>query len=86
MLLSNKSAAFYGFFNFSVKLAGSVEPLLFGIVSSILGVCQIYTGTVIVFFILGGFLLTRVNEKEGIHMGKEDETRFIKVFSKMVTS
>jgi len=54
-------------------VAGTVGPLLFGVVSTIMGGSRLSIVSLIVFFIAGGLLLTRVDEKEGIRVAQEEE-------------
>ncbi|MEE8298764.1 MAG: MFS transporter, partial [Thermodesulfobacteriota bacterium] len=66
MLPKSKTGEFYGFYGMSSKFAGIVGPLVFAIVSQIAGSSRLSILSLIVFFILGGFLLSRVDEKKGI--------------------
>jgi UMF1 family MFS transporter len=78
MLPMSKSAEFYSFFSVSEKVAGTVGPLMFGVVSTIMGGSRLSIVSLIVFFILGGYLLTRVDENEGMRVAKEEEERFMR--------
>lgn len=73
MVPKSKSAEFYSFFSVSEKVAGTVGPLLFGVVSTIMGGSRLSIASLIVFFIAGGLLLTRVDENEGIRVAQEEE-------------
>jgi UMF1 family MFS transporter len=73
MMPKSKSAEFYSFFSISEKIAGTVGPLLFGGVSAIMGGSRLAIVSLIVFFAAGGYLLTRVNEKEGIRIAELEE-------------
>lgn len=75
MLPKSKSAEFYSFFSVSEKVAGTAGPLLFGVVSTVMGGSRLSIISLIIFFILGGYLLTRVNEKEGTRVAVEEEAR-----------
>ncbi|MFU8827708.1 MAG: MFS transporter, partial [Brevefilum sp.] len=81
MLPASKSAEFYSFFSVSEKVAGTVGPLMFSVVSTVMGGSRISIVSLIIFFILGGYLLTRVDENEGMRVAKEEEERFIKASS-----
>lgn len=74
MLPKSKSAEFYSFFSVSEKIAGTAGPLLFGIVSRIMGGSRLSIVSLIIFFFTGGILLYFVNEKEGIRVAQEEET------------
>ncbi len=72
MLPKSKTAEFYGFYGMSSKFAGIVGPLVFAVVSQITGTSRLSIISLIVFFIIGGFILTKVDEKEGIKMAQEN--------------
>ncbi len=77
MLPKSQSAEFYSFFSVSEKVAGSVGPLLFGVVSTVMGGSRLSIVSLIIFFIVGGYLLTRVDENEGMRVAKEEEARLV---------
>lgn len=74
MMPKSKSAEFYSFFSVSEKIAGTVGPLLFGLVSISMGGSRLSIVSLIIFFILGGFMLTRVKENEGIAIAEAEES------------
>ena len=71
MLPKSKTAEFFGFYGMSSKFAGIAGPLIFAIVSQIAGSSRLSIVSLIVFFIVGGFLLSRVDEKKGILSAQE---------------
>lgn len=71
MIPKRQSAEFFGFFSTSSKFAGILGPLLFGLVSQLAGGSRLSIVSLIVFFIVGGFLLSRVDEQEGIRVARE---------------
>jgi UMF1 family MFS transporter len=73
MVPKSQSAEFFGFFSTSSKFAGIFGPLLFGVVSQIAGGSRLSIVSLIVFFIVGGLLLMRVDEQEGIRVAKEKD-------------
>jgi UMF1 family MFS transporter len=73
MVPKSQSAEFFGFFSTSSKFAGIFGPLLFGVVSQIAGGSRLSIVALIVFFIVGGFLLSRVDEEEGIQVAREED-------------
>ncbi|MEZ0396119.1 MAG: MFS transporter [Anaerolineales bacterium] len=77
MMPKSKSAEFYSFFSISEKIAGTVGPLLFGAVSAAVGGSRLAISSLIVFFAAGAYLLTRVNEKEGIRVAEEEDRQFV---------
>ena len=78
MLPKSQSAEFYSFFSVSEKVAGSFGPFLFGLVSTVMGGSRLSIVSLIVFFIVGGYLLSRVDEKEGMRVAKEEEARLVR--------
>lgn len=70
MVPKHKTAEFFGFFSTSSKFAGIVGPLLFGVVSQITGQSRLSIVSLIVFFTVGGLLLTRVDVEEGIRVAQ----------------
>jgi len=78
MVPKSQSAEFYSFFSVSEKVAGTVGPLLFGLVSTVMGGSRLSIVSLIIFFIIGGFLLTRVDEEEGMRVAREEEARLVK--------
>ncbi|MEO5798307.1 MAG: MFS transporter [Gemmatimonadales bacterium] len=59
-------AEFFGFFAFSGKATAFMGPLLLGVVTSAFGSQRAGVATVLIFFLIGGVLLTRVDEARGI--------------------
>jgi MFS transporter, UMF1 family len=70
-----RSAEFFGFYDISSKFAGIVGPLLFGIVSQLAGESRLSIVSLIIFFLGGIFLLTRVDEDEGRRIAREENAR-----------
>ncbi len=73
MVPKSQSAEFFGFFSTSVKFAGIVGPFLFAVVGQIMGSSRLSIISLIIFFIVGGFLLTRVDEEEGIRVAEAED-------------
>jgi MFS transporter, UMF1 family len=73
MMPKSKSAEFYGFFSVFEKFATILGPLLFGVVSQITGHSRLSIVSLIIFFLLGIYILTRVNVDEGIRVAAIDE-------------
>ena len=72
MLPKSRTGEFFGFYGMSAKFAGIFGPLLFAIVSQIAGSSRLSIISLIVFFIVGAFLLSRVDEKKGMEMAREN--------------
>ena len=56
---------FFGFFAFSGKVTSFLGPALLGVLSDVYSQ-RIGVGSLLVFFVLGGLILWRVDEREGI--------------------
>jgi UMF1 family MFS transporter len=71
MVPKAQSAEFFSFFSVSGKIAGVFGPLVFGLVSQAMGNSRLGIVSLIIFFISGALLLTRVNENKGIQVARE---------------
>jgi len=77
MVPKSQSAEFFGFFSTSSKFAGILGPLLFGVVSQVAGGSRLSIISLVIFFVVGGFLLTRVDEQEGIRVAREEDAAIL---------
>lgn len=77
MMPKSKSAEFYAFFSVSEKIAGTAGPLLFGLVSKLMGNSRLSIVSLIIFFITGGLLLSKVNEQDAIKIAEHEEANFL---------
>jgi UMF1 family MFS transporter len=68
-----KTAEFFGFYGMSSKFAGIVGPLLFAAIGQITGSSRLSIVALVVFFIVGGLLLSRVDEQAGIRIAREED-------------
>ncbi len=73
MMPKSKSAEFYGFFSVSEKFATVLGPLLFGIVGTIMKSSRLSIVSLLIFFAIGMFLLSKVNLERGIEAAKQEE-------------
>jgi MFS transporter, UMF1 family len=73
MVPKSQSAEFFGFYSTSSKFAGIIGPLIFGVVSQLAGASRLSILSVIVFFLVGGFLLTFVDEEEGRRVARQED-------------
>ena len=73
MIPAYKSGEFFGFYSVFEKFAGIFGPLLFDIAISTTGSSRNAILSVIVFFIAGAILLSRVNVAEGQRIARERE-------------
>ncbi len=73
MVPQHRSAEFFGFFSASAKMAGIAGPLVFGVVAHFTGQGRLAIMTLVVFFIVGGLLLTRVDVEAGVGEARKAE-------------
>jgi UMF1 family MFS transporter len=67
-----RSAEFFGLYDVSSKFAGIAGPALFALVGQLTGSSRLSIVALIVFFMGGIVLLSRVDEKEGIRVAEEE--------------
>ncbi len=65
MIPKHKSSEYFGFFSVFEKFAGIAGPALFAASVSLFGSSRAAVLSVIIFFVCGGFVLSRVNVAEG---------------------
>lgn len=70
---SVKSGQFFGLFGVMEKFSAIFGPLLFALAVALFGNSRPAILSLIAFFIVGGYLLTRVNIKEGIRVAQEED-------------
>ena len=66
-----RSAEFFGFYNMVGKSAAVLGPLLVALVSSFSGDPRLSILSIILLFAIGGVLLLRVDEKQGLRIAQE---------------
>jgi UMF1 family MFS transporter len=74
MIPKQKSSEFFGFFSVSDKFAGILGPLVFAIAIKGFGSIHSAILSVILFFVVGAWLLTKVNVEEGQRIARTAET------------
>lgn len=77
MMPKSKSAEFYGFFSVFEKFASILGPLIFGIVSRIMNESRLSIASLIVFFGVGIYILTKVNIERGAKVALEEEKHMV---------
>ncbi len=65
LIPKSRSAEFYSFYDVSSKFAGIIGPALFGIVGQMTGSSRLSIVSLVIFFVVGGLLLTTVDVKKG---------------------
>jgi UMF1 family MFS transporter len=73
MVPRHRTSEFFGFYSSSGKLAGVAGPLLFGLVSQGTGTSRLGILSLIFFFAVGGWLLTRVDVAGGVAAARRAE-------------
>lgn len=73
MLPPSRSAEFFSFFSVSEKIAGTAGPLVFGLVSRLMGGSRLSIVSLIIFFISGAILLSTVDVDEGVEVAVFEE-------------
>jgi UMF1 family MFS transporter len=68
----DKRSEFFGFFAFSGKCTAFLGPLLLGLLTRLFENQRAGIAIIPIFFIVGGLLLLRVNEQQGIARSKSD--------------
>jgi len=69
----DRSAEFFGFYDISSKFAGIAGPLLFGVTAALAGTSRWAIVSLVVFFVVGGLLLSRVDVEEGRAVARAHE-------------
>ena len=68
-----RSAEFFGFYNVSTKFAGIFGPALFAIVGQLAGSSRLGIISIIIFFLAGAVVLTKVDHMRGIKAATDVE-------------
>lgn len=74
---ASKSGEFFGLFGVMEKFSAFIGPLIFAVTAASLGSSRPAILALIVFFIVGGFLLTRVNVEEGRRVAQEEDAALL---------
>ncbi len=77
MMPKSKSAEFYGFFSVFEKFASILGPAIFAVVSRIMNESRLSIASLIVFFLLGIYILTKVNIERGAKVALDEEAQLI---------
>ncbi|MEZ4667800.1 MAG: MFS transporter [Anaerolineae bacterium] len=72
-----KSGEFFGLFGVMEKFSAIVGPLLFAAAVAIFGNSRPAILTLIAFFIIGGYLLTRVDIQEGVRIARDEDATLV---------
>jgi len=75
---SAKSGEFFGLFGVMEKFSGVIGPLIFAFAATSFGSSRPAILSIIVFFIVGGYLLTRVDVEEGRRVAQAEDAALLK--------
>ncbi len=73
-----KSGEFFGFFSVMEKFAGILGPAIFALVVAIFDSSRPAILSLVALFIIGGWLLWRVDEKEGQRVAREEDEAWLR--------
>ena len=71
---ANRAAEFYGFYNMLGKFAAVIGPAMLGSVALLTGNIRYGIVSILILFVAGGWLLSRVDIAEGERIAREDLT------------
>ncbi len=74
MVPRGKSSEFFGFYSISGKFGNIFGPLVFAVVSQLAGGSRLSILSLLVFFAVGMFFLSRVDEAEGRRVAREEDS------------
>jgi UMF1 family MFS transporter len=75
---ASKSGEFFGLFGIMEKFSSIIGPLLFAAAGIIFGSSRPAVLSLILIFLIGGFLLTRVNVEEGKRVARMEDAELLK--------
>jgi UMF1 family MFS transporter len=76
MVPRSQSSEFFGFFSVSSKFAGILGPFLFAVVAQLAGSSRLSIVSLLVFFIGGMLILTKVDIAEGQRVARLEDRQF----------
>jgi MFS transporter, UMF1 family len=79
MMPKSKSAEFYGFFSVFEKFSSILGPALFGLISTIMGESRLSIVSLVIFFGLGSFILTKVDVEKGAAVALQEEQEMVTI-------
>jgi len=79
LMPKSKSAEFYGFFSVSEKFNTVIGPLTFSLVNQLTGNSRLAIISLVVFFLAGIFLLSKVNIERGLKVAHEEDAKMLTV-------
>jgi len=79
LMPKSKSAEFYGFFSVSEKFNTVIGPILFSVINQLTGNSRLAIISLVVFFLAGIALLSKVDIKKGIAVAKAEDAKMVAV-------
>jgi len=79
MIPRDKSGEFFGFFAVAEKFAGIFGPATFAVINWLSGSSRGAILSIIAFFVVGGFLMTKVDVAEGQRLARTEEAEALPV-------
>jgi UMF1 family MFS transporter len=71
-----KTAEFFGFFNIMGKFSAILGPVLFAVMGRLFGQSRYSIISLIVFFVVGIVILSRVDERAGISVAEQENAAY----------
>lgn len=77
LMPKSKTAEFYGFFSVAEKFNTVIGPLLFSVITQLTGNGKLAIISLVIFFIAGIIMLSRVNIERGIQQAEAEDAKMI---------
>jgi UMF1 family MFS transporter len=77
LMPKSKSAEFYGFYSVSEKFNTVIGPLVFAVVKQLTGNSRLAIISLVAFFLVGIFVLSKVNIERGVENAKAEDAKMI---------
>lgn len=79
LMPKSKSAEFYGFYSVSEKFNTVIGPILFSVINQVTGNSKLAIVSLVIFFVAGIIMLSKVNIERGIKEAQAEDARMITV-------
>ena len=79
LMPKSKSAEFYGFYSVSEKFNTVIGPILFSVINQLTGNSKLAIISLVIFFVAGIIMLTKVNIERGITEAQAEDAKMITV-------
>jgi len=79
LMPKSKSAEFFGFFSVSEKFNTVIGPILFSVVNQVTGNSRLAIISLVIFFLAGIAILSKVDIKKGIAVAKSEDAKMVTV-------